>query len=406
MTHILKVLAIGLTLTLPFVSARAPGDDDDDEQYEMDAKDAEKLADQVVMQISGPQLPSSAQPQFLQQHHAAIPPAINADVKADALPPPPKADVKADAKNAKEAAKVARHAARVANKVAEHSIKVVGHSKHALKHALGALHHARVESSGLDKQQKDTLKKAEAHLREATKAADHGQLKKIKDAHDLQKEKMEHDLNKKDGKSEREHMRHEIEELRKTLVEKHIEDKDIDRALHELEEDVEKHDGPINDESKAELERLRRLIDSLEAPAKEEEHEDSHNTKDAEAEEPPVPVETQGLDIDTQMPYGELEPFGREDTAQELTEDSIKESDQMVDQLERAEVAEEKRSVFRALTRLRGAAITSFDGIARSQTGNIDQYNKIHQWRGTHPLHHLADEESDVSKWAFPENAD
>jgi len=112
------------------------------------------------------------------------------------------------------------------------------------------------------------------------------------------------------------------------------------------------------------------------------------------------------FDIDTEMPYGELEPFGREDTAQELTESSIKESDEMVDQLERAEVAEEKRSVFRALTRLRGAAITSFDGIARSQTGNIDEYNKTHKWRKTHPLHHLADEESDISKWAFPDNAD
>jgi hypothetical protein len=78
----------------------------------------------------------------------------------------------------------------------------------------------------------------------------------------------------------------------------------------------------------------------------------------------------------------------------------------MVDQLERAEVAEEKRAVFRALTRLRGAAITSFDGVARSQTGNIDQYNKVHKWRKTHPLHHLADEESDISKWAFPDNAD
>jgi len=112
------------------------------------------------------------------------------------------------------------------------------------------------------------------------------------------------------------------------------------------------------------------------------------------------------IDIDTEMPYGELEPFGREDTAQELTESSIRESDEMVDQLERAEVSEEKRAVFRALTRLRGAAITSFDGIARSQTGNIDEYNKIHKWRRTHPLHHLADEESDISKWAFPDNAD
>jgi len=114
----------------------------------------------------------------------------------------------------------------------------------------------------------------------------------------------------------------------------------------------------------------------------------------------------QSIDIDTDMPYGELEPFGREDTAQELTESSITESDEMVDQLERAEVAEEKRAVFRALTRLRGAAITSFDGVARSQTGNIDEYNKVHKWRMTHPLRHLADEESDISKWAFPDNAD
>jgi len=123
----------------------------------------------------------------------------------------------------------------------------------------------------------------------------------------------------------------------------------------------------------------------------------------AKAEEP---CDDKDIDIDTEMPYGELEPFGREDTAQELTESSVKESDEMVDQLERAEVAEEKRAVFRALTRLRGAAITSFDGIARSQTGNIDEYNKIHKWRRTHPLHHLADEESDISKWAFPDNAD
>jgi len=121
---------------------------------------------------------------------------------------------------------------------------------------------------------------------------------------------------------------------------------------------------------------------------------------------PPTPVQEKGIDIDTQMPYGDLEPFGREDTAQELTEKSIGESDAMVDQLERAEVAEEKRAVFRALTRLRGAAITSFDGVARSQTGNIEEYNKIHQWRKTHPLHHLANEESDVAKWAFPNNAD
>ena len=46
------------------------------------------------------------------------------------------------------------------------------------------------------------------------------------------------------------------------------------------------------------------------------------------------------VELDTEMPFGTLEPFGREDTAQELTEDSIKESDTMVDQIEKAQVAE------------------------------------------------------------------
>jgi len=112
-----------------------------------------------------------------------------------------------------------------------------------------------------------------------------------------------------------------------------------------------------------------------------------------------------GPEVDMAMPYGDLEPFGREDTAQELTESSIRESNAMVDQLERAEVAEEKRAVFRALTRLRGAAITSYDGIARSQTGNIDDYARSNQWREAHPVHHLASDEADVAKWAFPEDS-
>eukprot|EP00933_Yihiella_yeosuensis_P036879 TRINITY_DN3068_c0_g3_i1.p1 TRINITY_DN3068_c0_g3~~TRINITY_DN3068_c0_g3_i1.p1 ORF type:complete len:213 (-),score=60.62 TRINITY_DN3068_c0_g3_i1:94-732(-) len=129
---------------------------------------------------------------------------------------------------------------------------------------------------------------------------------------------------------------------------------------------------------------------------------------EAEPAEPPKTVSTAdpSVEIDTQLPYGELEAFGREDTAQELTESSVKSSNTMIDQLERAEVAEEKRSVFRALTRLRGATITSYDGIARSQTGNINDYAKKNQWRKAHPIKTLAEEESDVSKWAFASNAD
>mmetsp|Transcript_107102 Transcript_107102/g.218480 ORF Transcript_107102/g.218480 Transcript_107102/m.218480 type:complete len:108 (+) Transcript_107102:2-325(+) len=106
------------------------------------------------------------------------------------------------------------------------------------------------------------------------------------------------------------------------------------------------------------------------------------------------------------MNFNKIAPFGKEDTAKELQDHAAKTQDTLVDAVENAEVAEIKRAVFRALTRLRGAAITSFDGVARSQTGNIDQYSKEHKWRSSHPLHHLAQEESDVGKWAFPSNAD
>jgi len=317
------------------------------------------------------------------------------------------------AKDAKKAAKVAKQAAKVANKVAAHSIKVTGHAKTALKHALGALHDARVDSQGLDKGQKASLKKAEAQLREATKTAEHGELKKIKGTEDSQKKNMQKELDGSKGMSERAQMRKDIEELRKQLKEKNIDDPEINKALDELEADLNASKGPVNDESKAELERLRHSIESLDAaqaPVPVADNaaagDDTAAQPSAGAQQDVTPIEEKGIDIDTQMPYGDLEAFGREDTAQELTEQSIKESDDMVDQLERAEVAEEKRAVFRALTRLRGAAITSFDGVARSQTGNVDEYNKIHKWRKTHPLHHLADEESDVSKWAFPDNAD
>jgi len=294
----------------------------------------------------------------------------------------------------------------VANRVAQHSVKVSVHAKKALQHALGALHEARIDSAGSNKHQAESLAKAEAHLRDASETAEHGELKKTQVERDLQKEKMQADLNKAaKGKTEKEQLRQEIHDLRKRLEEKNVADKGLSADLDELEARLDKSDGSSNDEIKAELGRLRERIDSLESVPKMKSKKPA-KSEPLEDDEVPTPVEEKGLDIDTQMPYGDLEPFGREDTAQELTEASIKESDEMVDQLERAEVAEEKRSVFRALTRLRGAAITSFDGVARSQTGNIDEYNKVHKWRPSHPLHHLADEESDVSKWAFPENAD
>jgi len=321
-------------------------------------------------------------------HHAAPAPAAAAS-------PGPATEEEAAA-HAHNAAKVAKHTAHLANKVAEHAIDITGHAQKSLHHALGALHDARVDTSGLSEDQKESLKKAEGRLREATKKAEYG---------DLRKEKMEKDLEKsKNEKSEKEQMLEEIQELRKKLEGK-VDDNGVGKDLDIFEAALEKSDD-VSDDDKATLERLREQVDGL-ADEKAEAPKAVKNAAAMREDEGAVtPVLEKGIDIDTQMPFGELEPFGREDTAQELTESSVRESDEMVDQLERAEVAEEKRAVFRALTRLRGAAITSYDGVARSQTGNIDEYNKVHKWRKVHPMHHLADEESDITKWAFPENAD
>lgn len=101
-------------------------------------------------------------------------------------------------------------------------------------------------------------------------------------------------------------------------------------------------------------------------------------------------------------PFERLQSFGREDTAAELTEASIYESNAMIDQIERAVVSETKRSMFRALTRLRGVTISSYDGMANGQSSNIDEYAHNTQWRDTHNLEHLAEREGNVQTWAFP----
>jgi len=339
---------------------------------------------------------------------------------------PPTAEEKSDVDqyNAKEAANSAEVAAEVAGQVATHSIHVTEHATSALRNAHQVLHEARVDAEGLSKDQTDLLRKAERRLHSATRVAQWT----------TEKNRHYHDADRLHGKlgsnttyiSEVHGLHDELSGLRGRGS------ADMQHTVEELEvmtEHMDDEGGKSRDEMKAEVEVLRDSIDRYEASGAAESQtthsvsgqdlqsgEVTHDVSvksDASAQvsqqvEQPEVVESgsKGIDIDTEMPYGELEPFGREDTAQELTEASIRESDEMVDQLERAEVAEEKRSVFRALTRLRGAAITSFDGVARAQTGNIDEYNKVHKWRKTHPLHHLADEESDISKWAFPDNAD
>lgn len=97
-------------------------------------------------------------------------------------------------------------------------------------------------------------------------------------------------------------------------------------------------------------------------------------------------------------------PFGKKPKADVLTKGSVSETNAMVDQMEKAQAAEEKRSAFRALTRLRGVMTTSYDSMASKHMQNIDEYNSQHAWRKENRVNHLAAEEADVGKWAYPGN--
>jgi hypothetical protein len=340
-----------------------------------------------------------------------------------------------DARSAHDAAESTVKAAAVANTVAERSVEAAKKTSEALKQAHDVIHMARVQATKISPSAAASLFKAEKHL----EGADVGQAS-----------------NKSKGpNNELNSMQAELRDLRGQLKDcGKGQDKSVaqmDTELRELQDmlstlESAEANGPQNTaghhELEIEIQHLRESIGRLEkfgshsvrlpeAPKVERTEGDLRYRMQVHKPHPrvqltpladiqsdavasvtadlgtvPSPCPPSSIDIDTDMPYGELEPFGREDTAQELTESSLRESDEMVDQIERAEVSEEKRAVFRALTRLRGAAITSYDGVARSQTGNIDEYNKVHKWRMTHPLRHLADEESDISKWAFPDNAD
>jgi len=334
-------------------------------------------------------------------------------------------------------------------KVAAHSVHMTMHAKAALKKAQEALHGSTIggANASLTRNQTKALREAEKRLADASQIVRFGNA-----SHE--DSRLERRLAKLQGKlddhlqaqqSEREEMQRELRTLRQQLAgtEQVKEVDEIERLLRELERQ-EATAGSGHDELKAEVERLREAVRRMQAAQQERakkqatqpldegspaaeprhqiaesaeggldqwgrRHQPPHSTEEPEDQGQPAAAVEEGsgnlVDEAINMPYGDLEPFGREDTAQELTEASIRESDAMVDQLERAEVAEEKRALFRSLTRLRGAAITSFDGVARTQTGELDSFNKAFQWRAKHPLNHLAEQEGDVSKWAFP-NAD
>ncbi len=91
-----------------------------------------------------------------------------------------------------------------------------------------------------------------------------------------------------------------------------------------------------------------------------------------------------------------IAPFGKEDTANELTENAKTTQDTLVDAVENAEVAEIKRVVFRQLTKLRASTIKEFDTIARLETQAIDAYNDAHHYRNENPLSPIHSDENPV----------
>jgi hypothetical protein len=104
----------------------------------------------------------------------------------------------------------------------------------------------------------------------------------------------------------------------------------------------------------------------------------------------------QEMTHDLEMNFNKIAPFGKEDTAKELQDHAAKTQDTLVDAVENAEVAEIKRAVFRALTRLRAATIKEFDTIARLETQALDAYNDAHHYRAENPLTHLHEDEAPV----------
>jgi len=117
---------------------------------------------------------------------------------------------------------------------------------------------------------------------------------------------------------------------------------------------------------------------------------ESHNQKAPEDEL------AKEMTHDLEMNFNKIAPFGKEDTAKELQDHAAKTQDTLVDAVENAEVAEIKRAVFRALTRLRAATIKEFDTIARLETQAIDAYNDAHHYRAENPLAHLHEDEAPV----------
>lgn len=278
--------------------------------------------------------------------------------------------------NAAEAADVARQAAVVAERVAAHSSDVAHDTAAALRYTRDALKRANANSEDVAElgRQADKLE-SEAGVASGDAEAASGSAR--------------------GGSSSGHSRRHtEVAEIREGAG-----------GRQSRDEQGTSSGGDRSDSSRHSSSRHSSSASSTSASSR----HTSSRSGDSEAglsgavenEEP-----GRGLDIDARIaPYPNgVEPFGQEEPAKKLTKASVKESDGMIDQIETAQGVEAKRAVYRSLTKLRGATIASYDGMAKGHLGNVDRYNTKHSWRKEHPMRHLAEEEADVNVWAFPKS--
>ena len=125
------------------------------------------------------------------------------------------------------------------------------------------------------------------------------------------------------------------------------------------------------------------------------------NTSAANASASTAPAALLTSNVAAAPAGAKIAPFGKEDTAKELQQHAARTQDTLVDAVENAEVAEIKRAVFRALTRLRAAEIKEFDTIARLETQAIDEYNDAHHYRAENPLSYIHSDEPKVAEDKF-----
>jgi len=169
-------------------------------------------------------------------------------------------------------------------------------------------------------------------------------------------------------------------------------------------EDVDGQDTDENEKKKTKAKHKKlaakaKEADESENAAGEEDNEKAEDgEKQANKKKAPQETETPTALASIEKPVAKIAPFGKEDTAKELQEHAAQTQNTLVDAVENAEVAEIKRSVFRALTRLRAAEIKEFDTIARLETQAIDEYNDNHHFRKENPLEYLHADEPHVSQ--------